>query len=60
MSARNQTMSTGQAAVFGQLAMTLTKVIQEGDIERRLTALEENFKASQSHPVNTSGEHHVY
>jgi hypothetical protein len=53
LSARNQSMTTGQAAVFGQLAMTLTKVIQESDLEQRLQQLERSLRLQQ-HP-STNG-----
>jgi len=40
LSARNQTMSTKDAAIFGQLALAMLKACETSDFEKRLEALE--------------------
>jgi len=40
LSARNQSMSTRDAAIFGQLALAMLKACEISDFEKRLEALE--------------------
>ena len=40
LSARNQTMTTSQAAVFGQLALAMLKTVETADLEERIATLE--------------------
>jgi uncharacterized protein YpbB len=40
LSARNQTMSVKDAAIFGQLALAMLKACETSDFERRLENLE--------------------
>jgi hypothetical protein len=59
LSARNQSMSTGQAAVFGQLALAMLKTIEVSDFEQRLCILEQALERQQQPPFPPNGVHRV-
>lgn len=59
LSARNQSMSTSQAAVFGQLALAMLKACEVSDFEQRLSALEHALERQPQPPFPSNGVPHV-
>jgi hypothetical protein len=58
LSARSQTMTTSQAAVFGQLALAMLRTMETSDLEARLEQLERNLALQQQAPLR-NGVHHA-
>jgi hypothetical protein len=57
LSARNQSMSTSQAAVFGQLALAMLKACEVSTLEARMDTLERALEEDASHPSNPPTTH---
>lgn len=49
LSARNQSMSTSQAAVFGQLALAMLKACEVADLEARMDKIERALEDEDPH-----------